>query len=291
MNEEQQLPTQEQARQAFTLAASQQHVCTTLSNLKTKPPQVLILEGGLSDERLATALWYGALLNCQNHPAPCLNCQTCLQTGAKIYNDLHVYDGREGTITIDTIRSIRLLINEAPRNNGKRLIILAEAQALNKNSANALLKSLEEPCPDTVFMLLCPKRERLLPTLVSRGWVLTLAWPESGQIAPEHKIWVEYLQDFFSSGKNWFEHSAIKGAIDPALGRELILILQKSLIAAMVDKKIGGLEAIFKNVNPQKQLEIQDILAQAQDALDYMINPALTIDWALSHMFVLVQKK
>ena len=103
-------------------------------------------------------------------------------------------DGREGSIKIETVRELRTILGEAPRGDGKRVVILAEAQSLGVEAANALLKSLEEPRPGVCFLLLAPQRERLLPTLVSRGWVVTLAWPEAGTPStPELFQWEEAL--------------------------------------------------------------------------------------------------
>lgn len=178
---EEQLPTREEAEAAFALAldARQERVRAALNKLASDPPQVLILEGGSVAERFSVALWHAARLNCPEGRPPCLHCPACLQIGANLFHDLYVLDGREGSIKIETVRELRTILGEAPRGDGKRVVILAEAQSLGVEAANALLKSLEEPRPGVCFLLLAPQRERLLPTLVSRGWVVTLAWPEA----------------------------------------------------------------------------------------------------------------
>ena len=179
---EEQLPTREEAEAAFALAldARQERVRAALNKLASDPPQVLILEGGSVAERFSVALWHAARLNCPEGQPPCLHCPACLQIGANLFHDLYVLDGREGSIKIETVRELRTILGEAPRGDGKRVVILAEAQSLGVEAANALLKSLEEPRPGVCFLLLAPQRERLLPTLVSRGWVVTRAWPEAG---------------------------------------------------------------------------------------------------------------
>ena len=138
-------------------------------------------------------------------------------------------DGREGSIKIETVRELRTILGEAPRGDGKRVVILAEAQSLGVEAANALLKSLEEPRPGVCFLLLAPQRERLLPTLVSRGWVVTLAWPEAGTPStPELFQWEEALAEFMASGQGWLDKTSGKGAVDAALARRIVLSVQKA---------------------------------------------------------------
>ena len=55
-----------------------------------------------------------------------------------------------------------------------RVVIVDTADDLNPNAANALLKSLEEPPPRTVFLLLTSEPGRLLPTIRSRCRILPL---------------------------------------------------------------------------------------------------------------------
>ncbi|ARP94243.1 DNA polymerase III subunit delta' [Bordetella genomosp. 13] len=81
-------------------------------------------------------------------------------------------------IRIDQIRALESWFNTATHRGGWRVALLYPAQALNVISANALLKVLEEPPPNTVFLLVADAPDRLLPTLVSRCRRLPLAAPE-----------------------------------------------------------------------------------------------------------------
>ncbi|MFR4120464.1 MAG: hypothetical protein ACLT2T_17555 [Bilophila wadsworthia] len=144
---EEQLPTREEVEAAFALAldARQERVRAALNKLASDPPQVLILEGGSVAERFSVALWHAARLNCPEGRPPCLHCPACLQIGANLFHDLYVLDGREGSIKIETVRELRTILGEAPRGDGKRVVILAEAQSLGVEAANALLKSRRSP--------------------------------------------------------------------------------------------------------------------------------------------------
>ncbi len=72
------------------------------------------------------------------------------------------------TIAIDDARLIPPFLHLTPAEGGWRVVIVDGAEDLNPNSANALLKVLEEPPPRALLMLVCAAPGRLLPTLRSR---------------------------------------------------------------------------------------------------------------------------
>lgn len=71
-------------------------------------------------------------------------------------------------ITIDEVRRLRSFLGMAAGGEGWRVVIVDPADELNINAANGLLKSLEEPPPRTIFLLVSSAPERLLPTVRSR---------------------------------------------------------------------------------------------------------------------------
>jgi DNA polymerase-3 subunit delta' len=71
-------------------------------------------------------------------------------------------------IKIDQIRALSDFMNISTHRQGMRVIVLYPAEALNIAAANALLKTLEEPPPHTVFILVSNSIDRLLPTILSR---------------------------------------------------------------------------------------------------------------------------
>lgn len=286
---EEQLPTREEAEAAFALAlaARQDRVRTALDKLAGDPPQVLILEGGSIAERFSVALWHAARLNCPEGQPPCLHCPACLQIGASLFQDLYVLDGREGSIKIETVRELRTILGEAPRGNGKRVVILAEAQSLGVEAANALLKSLEEPRPGVCFLLLAPQRERLLPTLVSRGWVVTLAWPEAAMPSPPELLqWEDALAEFMASGQGWLDKTSGKGAVDATLARQIVLSVQKAQAAILAGRDGGPLGRRLAILPEAGHLHVNDLLAQCQESLDYMVSPPLVLNWLATRLHI-----
>lgn len=80
-------------------------------------------------------------------------------------------------IVIDQVRALGDFMNISTHRQGTRVVLLYPAEALNIPAANALLKSLEEPNPNTVFILVSHRLDRLLPTILSRCHKLPLHMP------------------------------------------------------------------------------------------------------------------
>jgi DNA polymerase-3 subunit delta' len=71
-------------------------------------------------------------------------------------------------IRIDQIRALQGFLAVGTHRGGLRIVLIRPAEAMNMATANALLKSLEEPGPKTVFLLVSSDPQRLLPTIRSR---------------------------------------------------------------------------------------------------------------------------
>jgi len=80
-------------------------------------------------------------------------------------------------IKIDQIRALSDFMNISTHRQGMRVIVLYPAEALNTAAANALLKTLEEPPPKTMFLLVSNSLDRLLPTILSRCRKFALPMP------------------------------------------------------------------------------------------------------------------
>lgn len=80
-------------------------------------------------------------------------------------------------ITIDQVRGLDDFLSVGTHRAGLRIITVNPAEAMNRSTANSLLKSLEEPAPDTLFLLVSGEPLRLLPTIRSRCQVVPVATP------------------------------------------------------------------------------------------------------------------
>jgi len=270
-----------------------------LERLVLHPPKVLLLEGGTAAQRECVALYWAAGLNCTEVRKPCERCLLCRRVFDRESTDLHYLDGRDGRIGIDAVRELRPLLGQVPRDGGRRVIILGEAQELTPEAANALLKSMEETDNRNSFVLLAPQRERLLPTLVSRSWVLTLWWrgalsealaeasamPGEKERSAESKEWLEAMLTFLRNGRGWFARTMAKSQVDKPLAAGLIGECRRNLIQAMLGSPREKLALFFhEQGNPRLWLDLALRLNQAEQGLMAQVSPALVLDWLVSGM-------
>ena len=297
--------SREQALQAFAPALELVAPRQVLLRLADAPPQVLLLEGGVEHTRAAMARWWAALLNCSagGPQGPCLHCANCLHIGAGEHLDLIALDGRISNkededkpgpiraLTIKRVQSLRKQLGEAPHGAGRRVVILAGLEAESRiEAANALLKTLEEPLPHSVFVLLVPQREQLLPTLVSRSWTLTLPWPATTEFSPAAREWESALARFLEDGDGWFERTSTRG-LELARVQELLLACQKALVAVLAGQADRELARCFASRLDAHGLHAAgELLERMQDALLYTVNPALAADALATELHALVRR-
>ncbi|WP_457571598.1 DNA polymerase III subunit delta' [Desulfovulcanus sp.] len=260
---------------AFTIPESQQRILHFFHKLKKNPPQSLVLEGGRQDQRLSLALYWVMALNCAKN-IPCLKCTVCIQIKEQVFRDIVFLDAKD-SIGVDDIRQIRTTLYHPPHHKN-RVVIINEAQNITPESANALLKSMEEPLPDNHFILLVPQRESLLPTLVSRSFVLTLNWEQFSWPENINDKWEPFV-NFINTGQGWFHLTARKKFLTKDEAKNLILCAQYELLKSMHGKKDSKLCSLWSILDIQIWRKIHLALNLANQALDAKANPHLVLDW------------
>jgi DNA polymerase-3 subunit delta' len=167
-------------------------------------PHALLLTGQRGIGKLDLARVFAESLLCEN-PLPsraaCGSCLACgwlaqgnhpdfrrIQPEALAGDDGNSGEGGEGgkkkpsqQIIIDQIRALDDFLHVGTHRQGMRVVLLHPAEAMNRNTANSLLKSLEEPVHDTLFLLVSDEPERLLPTIRSRCQQLPVSLPETSR--------------------------------------------------------------------------------------------------------------
>lgn len=284
-----------------------------LDDLAQRPPQVVLLEGGDAHLRLKAALYWSLLVNCQANDSqgllpgavsgvssgPCYTCAACRAMALHMHRDMFFLDGQAGSIKIDDVRAVLPTLGEPPREAKRRIVLLAEAQALVEAAANTLLKSMEEPREATTFILLAPQRERLLPTLVSRSFVLTLPWILT-EGAPQEDdeatvVWEAALCSFLATGERWFDLTGSRGAVDAGVAQTVCSLCRKALARRLKnmsgrEKPRQGLDEFLARL-PAARLRIFDeALAECQESLQNSVNPGLVMDWLATRLYLLIPR-
>jgi DNA polymerase III subunit gamma/tau len=129
-------------------------------------PHALLFAGCRGTGKTTTARILAAALNCDGPDAPCGRCVPCKETFDGSSMDVLEIDAASNGL-VDDIRQLRQTV--LYRTNGRyRVVILDEAQSISQAGFNALLKTLEEPPLQTVFILLTTEPNKILATVASR---------------------------------------------------------------------------------------------------------------------------
>lgn len=168
-------------------------------------PHALLVEGAKGIGKRQLALSLGSFLLCKNpvevssgdftssfsDNSACGQCRSCRLNLAGTHPDLLLISPEEksSVIKVDQIRFLIDFVSKTSQQGGKKIIIIDPAEAMNINSANALLKSLEEPTADTFLILVSHQSSKLLPTIKSRCQLLECA-------APDHDSALQWLAGY-----------------------------------------------------------------------------------------------
>jgi DNA polymerase III subunit delta' len=141
----------------------------------TLPPALLFAgPAGVGKKRLAVAL--ATAINCTSPVSPdglerdaCGSCPSCRRIARGVHPDVIVVEpGDSGSIKIDPIRDVIREAGRRPFEARRRVVVINEADALVEPAQHALLKTLEEPPPSSIFLLVSSLPDALLTTVRSR---------------------------------------------------------------------------------------------------------------------------
>ncbi|MGN6702487.1 MAG: DNA polymerase III subunit delta' [Burkholderiaceae bacterium] len=189
----------------------QQDAWSSLQRSRAALPHAILFHGREGIGKVDFATRFAQSLLCQNPGAdgqPCDACEACrwfaqyshpdyrrvrpdaLETADDVDGEADEEGAAKGgkasktpskDIRIEQIRALAGFVNISTHRQGLRVVLLYPAEAMNAASANALLKTLEEPPPGTVFLLVAHRIDRLLPTILSRCRVVALPIPGEGE--------------------------------------------------------------------------------------------------------------
>ncbi len=125
-----------------------------------------------------------ACLNCERGPTiePCGQCESCVSIARATSLDVIEMDAASNN-SVDDIRELRESVAYAPVSGRRKVYILDEAHMLSTAAWNAFLKTLEEPPPNTVFVLATTEANKVPATVVDRCHRFDFHRPTVEQIA------------------------------------------------------------------------------------------------------------
>ncbi|MGZ8289302.1 MAG: DNA polymerase III subunit delta' [Telluria sp.] len=179
-----------------------------LQLLRARMPHAILFYGAQGTGKADFIEAFAQSLLCENVRPDGFACGTCVSCGwfaqhnhpdyrrvrPEAMEDEPPADGEEGgdgetkkskstkapskEIKIEQIRALSDFMNISTHRHGLRVVVVYPAEALNTPASNALLKTLEEPPPGTVFLLASNSLDRLLPTILSRCRKFALPMPD-----------------------------------------------------------------------------------------------------------------
>ncbi len=157
--------------QTFAEVVGQDHVTRTLQNAlrQSRIAHAYLFAGTRGVGKTTTARLLAKALNCENGPTadPCNRCSLCQETTAGSALDVLEIDGASNR-GIDEIRDLRDKIRYAPVRGRYKIYIIDEVHMLTEYAFNALLKTLEEPPPQVVFIFATTEPHKVPITILSR---------------------------------------------------------------------------------------------------------------------------
>jgi DNA polymerase-3 subunit delta' len=177
-------------------------VWSGLQTRRERLPHSLLLVGQKGLGKFELARNFAASLLCESPQADGLACGKCLACNwfaqgnhpdfrllqpDALGEDVEVEEGKKKhsqQITIDQVRALDDFFNVGTHRGGLRIVIVNPTEAMNRSTANSLLKTLEEPPPSTLFLMVSSEPMRLLPTIRSRCQVVAVPVPSSKVAAP-----------------------------------------------------------------------------------------------------------
>ena len=200
------------------------------------------VDPGLGGDWLAT--WISARLFCSSGKAaaPCGQCVDCRRVAAGEQPDLlrlsPIEESKE--IRIDQVREMAAELALTGHGRGRKVALITPAERLNRNAANALLKTLEEPAGNSLLLLVSGEPSRLPATVLSRCTRVGVPVPSTDEL-------VSWLLTHGKKGVDW---RAVLSAIGPRpllalqVDAEAIADLQRETVRALDQVVSGSLDPV-----------------------------------------------
>lgn len=267
----------------------------------------VILHGPDGDALRELSLRIARVLNCAtgNGEDGCTNCDKITRG---IHPDVHVTavaDDRK-MISVEQIRTIVEQATLRPYEARTKVFIVESADAMSVAGANALLKTLEEPAPDTAFLLLTRSADRLLPTIRSRSQSIAIRPSGNGDSTSDSfarrvrgaaiaagvdetfaadlaDAALERLRDWASDDDTpaLLEIGAIAGgADDPAAAMAILAFVMKDL-AVEREGEIESARVVRERAGTGSLLRAAEGLLRASMRLNVNVDVRLAIEQAL----------
>jgi DNA polymerase-3 subunit delta' len=240
-----------------------------LNARRAQLPHALLLSGQRGIGKFELAKGFAESLLCEQ-PTPsgeaCVKCSACNWLSQGNHPDFRLLQpealleevseskeegGKKSSqqITINQVRALDDFLHIGTHRHGVRVVLINPAEAMNRATANSLLKSLEEPIVSTLFLLVSSEHDRLLPTIRSRCQSIAIPQP-----VPElATAWLS--EKGVVDAQRWL---ALAGG-SPLMAAELGTSGENAVLDALLKQMTKG-----KNLNPISAAAAVDLVLKAR---------------------------
>ena len=142
-----------------------------------------LIEGGEGCGKTYFARFAAAAVLCTGDKPPCGKCPSCVKALAGSHPDLFYFSpDKKASMGVETVRDIKKSLFFMPNDGDRKVYIIDDVQKMTVQAQNALLKFIEEPPASVLFFIVADKKESLLPTVVSRTRIISLAPSDNADI-------------------------------------------------------------------------------------------------------------
>lgn len=236
-----------------------------LAFARGKTSHAYLFQGPAGVGKKLSARAFAAFLHCRNEGREdsCGHCPSCRKTASANHPDFLVVEPDGVQIKIDQIRELKRRLAYPPVEAGYRVVLLADIHQTMARAevANSLLKTLEEPPAQTVFILTTAEAAGILPTIVSRCQVIPF-YP-----LPYDQVAALLVSEEVEPDKAFALASLAEGSIGRArvLAQTDLLKVRKSIVeglTGLTPGQTGAVERIFAMAEQAALLkeELADLL-------------------------------
>lgn len=231
------------------------HLKNAISSGKVSQAYLFAGEKGSGKKMLANL--FAMTLECtEGGTEPCMTCPSCRKALSGSHPDiLTVTHEKPNVITVDEIRSqVVDTVSVLPYEGRYKVYVIDDAEKMNPQAQNAILKTIEEPPEYAVFCLLATSADALLPTIVSRCVVLNVKSVRDSEVK-EYLMQRMNVPDYQAEIAAAFAQGNIGRAREMAESEDLNRMTKNavSLIRHVHDMSISDLTEVIKNLTAEKQ--------------------------------------
>jgi len=240
----------------------------------------IILHGPAHEELQSLALRTAKTLNCLNKTTGD-DCAACQRIERHIHPDVHFVEvaGDRKQISVDQIRDILSNAVLRPYEGRTKVFVIDPASALTGSGSNALLKTLEEPARDTVFILLTRSPDLLLPTIRSRSQSIYVGGEE-----PRDEDLAAFLRDALTQFATRHDAAALLSAAAAVSNQDDVNDAIALLGSLLCDAAAGRIPKISDAVSRDRLLAAADGAMAALRNQIVNADTRLTVEQALAEL-------